>query len=373
MPGPGPNGDTGGERMLPGTRVAAYVYGQWVRHPRWSLAAKGAAAASFAWLLGLVAPAPFSEHPYYAPLGAVVAMSSTAVRSVRESAQALGAVLAGAVIARCVDAVLTSSVLSVAIVVAVALLCAGWRVFGEMGSWVVTAGLFVLILGGVEQLEYIGVFSGLIVVGAAIGVAINLLLPPLPLTPSELMLDRVRDVLIDQVEVVTERLEQEGPLLAEEWQGRRRELSPTIASAREAGSRTGEAVRVNRRARRYDKWTASQVRRAEALGEAGDVVDDLVRLLVEWERADRDDVAPGPGLRRALVPAMRAYADALRSDRGGGPSSGTATRCHESVDELAEAVRADLRSSGRVNFVGGAIVVTLRRGASGLAAAEQPA
>ncbi|MFD7026387.1 aromatic acid exporter family protein, partial [Promicromonospora sukumoe] len=112
-------------RRRPGSRLLSALRGQWARHPRWSLAAKGAVAAALAWFVALLAPAPFSEYPYYAPLGAVVAMTSSAVRSVRESAQAVGALLLGAVIARGVDAAVGSSVLSVALVVAVALVCAG--------------------------------------------------------------------------------------------------------------------------------------------------------------------------------------------------------------------------------------------------------
>ncbi len=78
-------------------------------------------------------PGPVLRVPYYAPLGAVVATTSTLARSVRESAQAILAILVGAAIARGVDLVLAPSALSVALVVGLALLCAGWRRFGEMG------------------------------------------------------------------------------------------------------------------------------------------------------------------------------------------------------------------------------------------------
>lgn len=351
------------------SRVLASVHGQWVRHPRWSLAAKGATAASLAWLVGLLAPAPFSEYPYYAPLGAIIAMSNTAVRSVRESAQAVGAVLLGAVIARAVDLLLASSVLSVAIVVAVALLCAGWRVFGEMGSWVANSGLFVLILGGADQVEYVGVFSGLIVVGAAIGVAINLLLPSLPLTPSDLALDRLRDVLVHQTALLADRLEQEGSLRADEWTRRRGELSPIIDQARNAVARTDEATRANRRAHRYGRWTASQVRRAGALGASGEVVDAVVQLLAEWESQGREHVALGSNLRPYLVETMRAYADALRSDRGGGPSDDAVAAFAATVDELGDVIRGAWRSSRYDHFVAAALVVTLWRGVSALTGA----
>ncbi|MFI2364089.1 aromatic acid exporter family protein [Promicromonospora sp. NPDC019610] len=339
----------------------AYLHGQWARHPRWAVAVKGATAAALAWFVALLAPAPFAEYPYYAPLGAVVAVSGTAVRSARESAQAVGAVLLGAVIARAVDTAVGSSVLSVALVVAVALLCAGWRVFGDMGTWVATSALFVLVLGGPHPLEFIGVFSGLLVVGAAIGVAINLLLPPLPLTPSELALDRLRDVLVDQLELLAERLERQGPLLAEEWQRRRHELTPTTDRTRHVLAGTRESTRVNRRARRYDERTTAQARRAQELGVAADVVDEIVRLLAEWEHTGQAHVALGPHLRPALAGALRAYAAALRSDRGVGASGEAVAALRRSVDELADAVRATRRSSGQDHFVAGTLVVTLWR------------
>ncbi|MFD6444341.1 aromatic acid exporter family protein [Promicromonospora sp. NPDC060204] len=357
---------------VPGSRALSFLHGRWVRHPRWSLALKGAVAAALAWFVALLAPAPFSEYPYYAPLGAVVAVTSSAVRSVRESVQAVGALLLGAVIARGVDAAVGSSVLSVAIVVAVALLCAGSRLFGEMGTWVVTSALFVLVLGGAHPLEFTGVFAGMIVVGAAIGVAINLLLPPLPLTPSEIALDRLRDVLVDQLELLAQRLEHDGPLLAEEWQRRRHDLTPTTDRTRDAMSGTREALRVNRKARRYGERTTAQARRAQELGSAADVVDDVVRLLTEWERADQERVALGPLLRPELVTALRAYAEALRSDRGQGPADEAVARCRESVDALTGAVRAVRRSSGQDLFVAGAIVVILRRACSALTAAREP-
>src|SRR5690606_8575909 len=90
---------------------------RWVRHPRWSLAVRGAIAAALAWFVGVLAPEPFSDYPYYAPLGAVVATPSTLARSVRESVQAVLAILVGAAIARVVDLALYPSAASVALVV----------------------------------------------------------------------------------------------------------------------------------------------------------------------------------------------------------------------------------------------------------------
>ncbi|MCZ2264164.1 hypothetical protein IRJ14_16370, partial [Isoptericola sp. QY 916] len=239
-------------------RGAGAVRDAWARHPRWSLAVRGAVAAALAWLVGVVAPAPFSEYPYYAPLGAVIATTSTLARSVRESVQSVGALLLGAAIALAVDSVLMPGVLSVALVVGLALLCAGWRVFGGQGAWVANAAIFVLVLGQGEDVEYVGAFAGLVVVGAAIGTGVNILLPPLLLTPSGLALGALRDALVEQLDDLAGWLDDEGLLDVEEWEGRRRALFPVTDVARSAVARSGEASRGNPRARRHGERARSQ-------------------------------------------------------------------------------------------------------------------
>lgn len=352
----------------------------WVSHPRWSLAAKGALAATLAWFVGTVAPPPFSEYPYYAPLGAVLATTSTVVRSVRESVQTVAAVLVGAVIARAVDLVPLPGPLEVGVVVGIALLCVGWRVFGDMGSWAVNSAIFVLILGAGEGMGYIGSYAGLILVGAAIGIGVNLLLPPLPLAPSENALARLREGLAEQVETLATGLEDRGTLDPDAWEGRRHGLIPTIESARAAVGQMREASRANRKVRRtgYRDWVASQTRRAGALGTSAEVVDEIVRLLVEWERDGRDDVALGRRLRPAFARTLRAFAAALRvaetHDAANGPQGGDAARAaadavhrlDESLGELRRQVREVRRTSDEDYFVAGALVLGLGRGADAL-------
>lgn len=350
----------------------------WVSHPRWSLALKGALAATLAWFVGILSPEPFSQYPYYAPLGAVLATTSTVVRSVRESLQTVAAVLVGALIARAVDLVPLPGPLEIAVVTAVALLCVGWRIFGDMGSWTVTSAIFVLILGSGESFGYIGSYAGLIVVGAAIGVAINVLLPPLPLTPSELALERLRDALADQVEALATWLEDAGALDPDEWEDRRHGLIPTIEGTRAAVGQMREAARANRKVRRtaYRDWMASQTRRAAALGTSAEVVDEIVRLLVEWERDGRDDVALGRELRPTFAATLRAFAAALRAaetrevaDEAGHAAQEAAdavSRLDEALDELSEQVRRTRRSSAQDYFVAGALIVDLARGADAL-------
>ncbi len=349
-------------------RAVAAAARRWVRHPRWSLAVKGAVAAALAWFVGVLAPEPFSDYPYYAPLGAVVATTSTLARSVRESVQAILAILVGAAIARGVDLVLSPSALSVALVVGLALLCAGWRRFGEMGTWAVTSALFVLIIGNAAKVEFVGAYAGLVVVGAAIGVGINLLVPPLPLTPTEEALDGLRDTLADQVEALADGLDGDRPPSAEEWEERRREVDPTLVRARDAVSRTREAARANLRLRRHRDWAASQVRRSQELEVSADVVGSLVRLLVEWEREGRDDLALGARLRPLAARALDAYAAALRSVSAEPADQEALRTLAARAEDLRRAVREARREVDEDYFVAGSLVLALRRGGAALAA-----
>ncbi|MFC7624307.1 hypothetical protein [Microlunatus sp. GCM10028923] len=348
----------------PGTagihRLAGAVRQAWLRHPGWSLAAKGAAAATLAWFAGTLAPAPFSKYPYYAPLGAVVAAGGTVVRSVRDSVQSVAAVLAGAVLARAVDLLPLPDVVKLGAVVGLALLCAGRRVFGDHGPWVAMSAVFVLIVGDGNPAEYIAAYAGLLLLGASIGIGINLLFPPLPLTPSERALERLRDGLVEQLEALAGWLEHEGPLEPDAWERRRRRLFPVIESARAAVARSREAARANRRLPRNQERVAAQLGRAAALQTAAEEVDETVRLLVHWEPSGRDDPALGRRLRPAFAAALRHLAAALRSD----PPDGA--RLHRSVDELREVVRDARRSSQQDHFVAGALIVTLSRAADAL-------
>lgn len=313
-------------------RVADRLRRAWLLHPRWSLAVRGAVAAALAWAVGMLAPAPLSEFPYYAPLGAVVATTSTLVRSVRESLQTVGALLLGAAVAVGTDAVLAPDALSVAVVVGLALLCGGWRVLGDKGAWVANSAIFVLVLGQGDSTQYIGAYAGLVVVGALIGIAVNFLLPPLPLTPSDAALDDLRDALVEQVDDLADRLEHRGPLEPGEWERRRRALWPTVEGARRA-----------------------------------------VALLVGWESEGREHVALGPDLRPQLATALRAFVAALQAPgyddlraAAEGPDPSPEEQFGDAVDELRDEVRHARATSGDDHLVASAILVVLRRGSLAL-------
>lgn len=103
------------------------------RHPRIPRAVKAAVAAVLAWLAVLPLGGAADEYPYYAPLGAVIAVSATVADSVRDSVQGVAAILLGAALAVCAGAVVPT-VPGLAVVVLLGTLVAGWWRLGEMGA-----------------------------------------------------------------------------------------------------------------------------------------------------------------------------------------------------------------------------------------------
>ena len=119
----------------------------WWRHPRVGLALKTAVAAVLAWLCVQPLGGFVDDYPYYAPLGAVIAMSTSIASSVRSSAQAVGAILVGAGLALVVRSVPLPQPVALGVVIAIGMVLAGLRLLGPMGGLVPIASLFVLVVG----------------------------------------------------------------------------------------------------------------------------------------------------------------------------------------------------------------------------------
>ncbi|WP_171905308.1 FUSC family protein [Cellulosimicrobium cellulans] len=331
-------------------------------HPVWAVALRSGIAAGLAWwvawLLALVVPDPFADYRFYAPLGAVVATSSTAARSVSQSVRATLAIVVGAATATIADRLLPIDSLTVAITVVVASLLAAWRTLGDMSQWTVTSALFVLVIGGPQdQSSYIVAYLGLVVLGAAVGVLVNLVAPPLPLGPSEAALDELQDVLADQLDALADGLHGDRAPRAEEWEERRRGVAPAVEGARRAADEAREAQWLNVRARRQRERLREQLDRSERLSVTTGVVTDLVRVLTEGEREDVDDQVLGVRLRHPTAEALSALAVVVRD----GEHADRAP-AREAVHELRTALaRERSHGTGDDYLAAGAIVLDIER------------
>lgn len=330
------------------------------RRPRVGMSVKTAIAAAVAWAVVQPLPGVADSYPYYAPLGAVVAVSTTVVGSFRQSAQGLLAILLGAGVAAAADLVLPTSVATLALVVAVGTLLAGWRAVGAMASWVPVSALFVLILGQDAPGRYVLAYAGLTALGTVIGIGVNLLFPSLPLTPAQLTLRQLRATLVEQLDDLAEGLLREDPLTADEWSERRRDLQPMVGQARELVQQATEGRRGNWRARRWQQQADRQYDEARTLEHLAFLVEEVTAIVVHHE-AQADHIAPGTPVLPRTAHALQAMADVLRSLDDRGADSERFENARQSLEALVEEVRDTRAGTGEDLFAVGGIVVTLRR------------
>jgi hypothetical protein len=347
-------------------RRARQVLDAWARHPRWSLAFKAAVSAAIAWAIAYNLPDPWSDYAYYGPLGAVVASGTTVVRSAATSAGAVGAIVAGALLGRLTDTVVPPGGLAIAVAVGLGTLFAGWRRWSGSGDWVVNSALFVLVLGSNDVLGFTGIYPVLVAMGALVATGVNLLAPPLLVAPSSAQLDRLRDVLAEQLDDLADGLRGEELPDEDEWRSRWREVVPVLRRATVAVDQSRESSRANLRARRHADALDRVTLRASSLQVAAEMVDDMARHVMRWERAGRDDVAFGPAVRPAVADAFERTARALRAEPE--ESQGAA----DDVRAAAGAVRAAVREARQADdgdyFAAGTVVLALERTARAISA-----
>ena len=148
------------------------------------VAAKCALAAIAAWALARYAAG--QQDPYFAPLAALLGVSPTVARSLREGLQYVAGFVLGAVLAIPVALVLGPSIAGIAVVVPAGVVIGSWRRLGGQSTQVTFTALFVLLIGGYQPLHYLTPRLIDVGIGVVIGLAVNVLVfPPLQLRPAE--------------------------------------------------------------------------------------------------------------------------------------------------------------------------------------------
>ena len=181
----------------------------WDRNPVAANAFRTMLAVGLAWIVGFNLPGEASQYAYYAPLGAVIATTNNPGGSLRTALQAAAAIVLGGTAAAVADVFGDpDDFVPMAITVGLAVLIGAFRWLGPMGSWVPTAALFTLIFGNGE-LEFVGYYTGLILIGAAVAVLIAVILPGQPVALAERDLDRLRYALSTRIEDCMDRVDDE--------------------------------------------------------------------------------------------------------------------------------------------------------------------
>lgn len=331
------------------------------------LATKAALASVLAWFAATLV---FDDltYPYYAPLGAMLAMGFSVAASVAESARAIVAILLGLLIALACDYTLGTSALGVALVVGCGVLVAGWQWLGTSASWVPTSALFVLILSGDSNVvEYVSSYGGLTLLGMVIGVAVNLLFPAHPLARFDPFADRIRRRLAAQLDSLADGLGNgEASPTGEDWAERRADMLPLIAEVRATTQETVESNRGNPRARWHRNQADTQYARAQLLERTTLLTEELTQLVSEGERQENRALALGPDLRGPTGRALRATAAVLR-ERPGADGRRAVAGAHRELRALETAILHTSPDRRKHMFQAGGIATALRRNLSTVA------
>lgn len=327
----------------------------WNQNPRVAQALRATTSASVAWTLVFFIPGPWTDYPYYAPLGAVVATSTNLASSTKQSLQAVGAIALGALIARLVDLVPVPQLLSIAIVILIAVAASGWRRLGPMNDWVTTSALFILILGDSDPIGYIGAFIGLTFFGALIGIVVNMIFPSLLLSPTRKVLEELRDTLADQLDALADVIDQTDPEGPDDVAETRVEIPPIRLRADTALADSTQATSANWRAVRYKSHHKGLQAQSATLNKAASTIDGMTELIGGAQTGGEGE-AISTELAPKAAAALQRSAAALRTLEGGAMEVHSQQEAQEAVDRFDAALTERESPSGNARVADGVLI-----------------
>jgi uncharacterized membrane protein YccC len=279
------------------------------------VAAKCALAAMAAWALARYAAG--QQDPYFAPLAALLGVSPTVARSVREGLQYVAGFVLGAVLSIPIALVLGPSIAGIAVVVLAGVVIGSWRRLGGQSTQVTFTALFVLLIGGYQPLHYLTPRLIDVGIGVVIGLAVNaLVFPPLQLRPAEHAVrqwgDDVASALDDLADAAA------GRYSPGSWPRHDRQLSGAAEQARAAVGNARESLRWNPRARVERAVPRPDGAVLDSLEELTARTRAVARVLLDTAAADEPPSLPASfgesyaAMLRTLTGPVRQLAD-LRS------------------------------------------------------------
>jgi uncharacterized membrane protein YgaE (UPF0421/DUF939 family) len=282
--------------------------------PRLLHAGKAAGAAALAWVVAQHVPGVASDYPYYAPLGAVIAMQTTVFAGLRSGIQTLVGIALGIGVAGLTMWIGDPGVLAVALAVGIGVLVGGFRILGEGSSWVSTAALFVLLVGGAHAEGYSLGYLVQMAVGVVVGLLVNFLVfPPLHFWDAEHRIDAVNGVLADHLDGLAAVL-REGKRDVAVWDKQQDRLDRAIADVRSRVSIAHESRRINPRGALRGSRARLQEdgARFRALERVAWYTTDLTELVARSGPVSEGIGRPDPAFAEPLAAALDQIAAVIR-------------------------------------------------------------
>ena len=295
-------------RVIGGSVASALLW------PRLQLAVKAALAAGIAFSIAPSMPGSAADYPYYAPLGALVAMYENVSGSMRQGVQTLVGLAIGIGLAFMLFSLGEPSPVTVAVVMGLGVILAGLPRIGSGSDWIPTAALLVLLVGGHDPDRFSFGYLVQMGVGVTIGIIVNLLVfPPLHFKAAALSIAELRLALSLQLADMATALKESWPPEHQDWSRRAEALEASARSVRLAVEKADASRRANPRRRLHPRDMELDYRNLRDLERVTFHVQDVTQVLsdVIWAK-DTPFVVPD-GYTVPLSAAMSAVSDVLRS------------------------------------------------------------
>ncbi|MGY1635362.1 aromatic acid exporter family protein [Geodermatophilus sp. SYSU D00742] len=276
---------------------------------------RAAVAAGLAWQVAVLLPSDLAEYAYYAPLGAIIAVHPTIADAASASWRTVLAILLGLGLAVAVHELTAGlpEALVLALLVALAVGLERWSLLGSNASWVSVAAVFMLTVGAGDPADFVAAYAGLVLLGAAVGVLVTALFPPLNLTPARRAVDATRALLAEHLSATAAELRAgRSPTLEEELR-RATARDAVLGRMREAARTVERAQRANARARRWQDARMRIQEQARALERVAVLLDDVTVLLAEYEPHRRGGERPDLGTAVRIADALEGVAGVIRT------------------------------------------------------------
>lgn len=274
-------------------------------------AGKATVAAVAAWLLATQVIG--LSQPFLAPYAAVFLVEATVYRSLLGWAQQVGSVTLGVLLAAGVSQLVPEQTVTLALVVFVGLLVGSWHRLGSSGVWVGVTGMLLVTYGTARSSELLGDRLLETALGAAIGLAVNVLVfPPLYGERVAAAADRLADALAGLLEDTAELVRSdEPPEDLDGWLGRISDVRSLARAADDASGLTREGRYLNLRKR--SRHSGVQYERClQTLSALWPPVEQLVEAVRTTSEGREPFVYPWPRARDALAELLKELAEAVR-------------------------------------------------------------
>ncbi len=310
------------------------------RPQRLLVVAKTAAAATAAWLIGHFLPGESADYAYYAPFGAILAMTPTLTASMKAALRMVASATIGLLLAWGLLLAGFGGVTAVVLAVGMGMLLAGIPALGDEWSFVPLAAVFLFVAGGSDRDGFSLGFGLQLALGAALGLVVNVLVPPRPgYVRAENALATLRDRVARHLESLAETLDHEDVSHSPGLEDVNREVeNARVAVEGAARGRSGNA-RALRAKGRVDRTA----RDLDALQRAVRHLHDLADALAS---SPRDQAGPREGgVRRGDEGATRSPGESASPD-GSEPSVPVWGRLSRAGSLVADVVRRPSDASG---------------------------